>query len=106
MRISPTTYVNSMPRRAPGGSKAFSMNRTIGSALALLLVLLGTIVSGSRVAAKPDTCVAANGEVRMQNGTATCAASGTGSVAIVKGDGSTAYGNRRGPQHGKGVRRQ
>lgn len=55
------------------------------SAASTLLVGVGVAIG-----ARPDMCVAANGAVRHQVGTATCAADGKGSVAIAKGPQSSA----------------
>src|SRR5215213_5312339 len=49
-------------------------------------VLLGAAPAGAAV----DVCVAANGAMRAQKGTADCEASGTGSTAIAKDAGSFA----------------
>ena len=51
---------------------------------------VGVMALGAQTAsAATDQCLAANGELRMQKGTATCTATGTGSVAKVKGAGQT-----------------
>src|SRR5215204_2020083 len=58
---------------------------------ALLFAFLATLgAPGGTLAAPKDHCVAAGGETRVEQGTATCTASGTGAVAHVKGEGSSA----------------
>ena len=51
------------------------------------------LVSAQAASAATDICIAANGEVQVQKGTATCEAAGQGSVAIAKGEGSLAVAN-------------
>jgi hypothetical protein len=62
--------------------------------LILTAAVVGVVASllgvQTAAAATANICVATNGEVRVQEGTAFCDASGTGSVAIAKGDGSSA----------------
>jgi hypothetical protein len=53
----------------------------------LAAVLVSVVPAG---AASPDLCVAANGEVRVQQGTSTCEANGQGSVARAMGTSSFA----------------
>lgn len=90
MRMSRTISVTRTPHPAAGG-KGLSMSRTTGGMLVVLMVMLGSILTPGGVSANPtDKCVAANGEVRMQQGTATCEATGRGSVARVQGTTSTA----------------
>jgi hypothetical protein len=63
--------------------------RKIGlvAAAALACALLGA----QAASAAGTVCVAANDEVRVDMGTATCEAEGTGSVAIATGEDSTAW---------------
>src|SRR5215471_8136804 len=59
--------------------------------IVIFVAAAGVMTLGAQsAAAATDQCVAANGAVRMQKGTATCTADGTGSVARVKGANSTA----------------
>ena len=62
--------------------------------LILTAAVVGVVASllgvQTAAAATANICIATNGEVRVQEGTAFCDASGTGSVAIAKGDGSSA----------------
>src|SRR3954454_18744433 len=71
------------PERAP-------RRRRCVFALVATGVIAGAVFGAAPARANTDLCVAANGEVRAQKGTATCAADGTGSVAIAKGDVSSA----------------
>lgn len=54
-------------------------------------------VAGGAAWAQPNICVAANGEVRVEKGTALCDAERKGSVAVARGDGAaaTAVGGER-----------
>lgn len=67
------------------------MNRVTRIAVPMLVAPLATLALGGVAYAAPgDMCVAANGQVRMVSGSATCVADGQGSVARVKGSDSTA----------------
>lgn len=72
------------------------MSKRLLCAMAVAAVAASTLLFGVGVAtATPDLCVAANGEVRHQAGTATCEANGTGSIAIAKGGESIATATER-----------
>ena len=75
------------------------MNRSKGfmiagaSAVAISLVMTGLMEDaalGAETASVANLCIAANGAVQVQRGTATCEARGKGSTAIAKGPGSSA----------------
>ena len=76
------------------------MNRSKGfmiagaSAVAISLVMTGlmegALLGAASADAATDMCVATNGAVRVQKGSATCQASGKGSMAKAKGTGSSA----------------
>ena len=53
-------------------------------------LMVGALLGAVPAGAASDQCVAVNGAGRTQKGTATCEASGTGSVAIAKGAASSA----------------
>jgi hypothetical protein len=48
-------------------------------------LMTGALLGAAPAGAASDLCVAANGAVQAQKGTARCEADGTGSVAIAKG---------------------
>ncbi len=52
--------------------------------------MLAIAVAAPVAGAATDNCVAANGAVRHQSGTATCEANGTGSIAMAHGANSEA----------------
>src|SRR5688572_11031218 len=61
------------------------------SAIVIGAAAAGVLALGAQTAtAASDICIAANGEVRVQKGSAVCEASGPGSVAIAKGANSSA----------------
>ena len=62
------------------------------SACGLLSAEVASATDYSALAAgEANVCIATNGEVRVQRGTATCVANGTGSVAIARGENSVAF---------------
>src|SRR3954451_12458530 len=86
-RVRPAGRAERAPRRS----------RFLSGALVPLLatgVMAGAGFGAAPAVAASNLCVAANGAVRAQKGTATCAADGTGSMAIAKGDVSSATATR------------
>src|SRR5687767_12195067 len=65
-----------------------STSSTVRRAVAVSVLVAAVCVPAAQ--ADTDICVAANGEVRHQSGTATCEANGTGSVALAHGANSSA----------------
>ena len=64
--------------------------QAIPAVMVTLAVVVASVWSPQAASAARDMCVAANGAVRHQSGTATCSADGRGSTARARGSGSNA----------------
>lgn len=72
-------------------SKGFMGAGVLAVAVGLVMTgLMEGAVLGAETTAVGNLCIAANGAVQVQRGTATCEASGKGSRAVAKGPGSSA----------------